>query len=180
MIMRKQKADYILENSGIVTELSRFGKVHVVGSARTGLMSSNDIDIYVDNSAMSIDHLYEFTSYILRTFRPTWYEAKEEMNREGKLVYFHGFEAVIASEKWNFDIWFFDRDTINEAEALCERIEREINEYPAKKNAVMEIKNALITKGLYSFDKYTGMDVYKAVFDMNIMSFDAFFDKFCK
>jgi len=178
MNLRKQKAEYLLENTGLVEELSRFGEVHIVGSCRTGLMSTNDIDLYVDNSAMTTEYLYELSSFIFKSFKPTWYEAKEEINSEGKTVFFHGFATVISGEKWNFDIWFFDHDTIIKAEELCTRIEREIEEYPAKKNAVIEIKNMLITKGLYSYDKFTGMDVYRAVFDENILSAASFIQKY--
>lgn len=180
MNLRKQKADYLLTNIGLVEELRRYGEVHTVGSCRTGLMANNDIDLYVENSAMTLEHLHDLTAFVLKTFKPTWYEAKEELNSEGKLVFFHGFETVISGEKWNFDIWFFDRETIRQAEELCTRIELESNEFPAKKNAVIEIKNILISKGLYSHDKFTGMDVYRAVFDMNILTPEAFLEKYKK
>jgi len=180
MLLRKQKADFILESTGLVEELSRFGEVHVIGSVRTGLMATNDIDLYIDNAAMTLEFLHEITCYILRTFNPTWYEASEEMTSEGAIVYYHGFEAVIGSEKWNFDIRFLDRNTIVEAENFCYRIEKEIGEFPAKENAVLEIKNALIAKGLYNHNGYGGMDVYKAVFDMNILTPAAFFERYTK
>ncbi len=178
MNLKKQKADYLLLNMGLVEELSRFGEVHTVGSCRTGLMATNDIDLYVDNSAMSLELLHELTVFILNTFKPVWYEAKEEYSPDGDTIYFHGFETVISGERWNFDIWFFDKKTIMEAEELCSRIEREIIDYPAKKDAVLEIKNYLITKGLYSYDKFTGMDVYRAVFDENIITLNAFIKKY--
>ena len=42
---------------------------------------------------MSLKKLYELTSFILSTFNPVWYEAKEVVNDEGKTVWFHGFET---------------------------------------------------------------------------------------
>ena len=59
---------------------------------------------------------------ILETFHPSWYEAKEERTPEGKTVWFHGFEAMVDGQLWNVDLWFFDRETIAEAERYCSRI----------------------------------------------------------
>jgi hypothetical protein len=82
------------------------------------MMAWNDIDIDIENQGMSLEKLYQLTSYIIETFHPFWYEAKEEVNDEGQTVWFQGFEAMIDGERWNFDLWFFDRETIEKAEAL--------------------------------------------------------------
>lgn len=138
------------------------------------LMACNDLDIDIENSAMSLERLYQLTEYILRTFKPVWYEAKEELNDEGKTVWFHGFETVLLGQLWNFDLWFFDENTINKAEAFCDSIERKANEISNAKNSIITIKSKLIDKGLYSFEQYTSMDVYKAVLEQGIMNIDSF------
>lgn len=100
----REKADHILHGLGLLDELQKYGRPHVIGSYRMDMMAWNDLDIDIENDTMSMDRLYALTAYILKNFRPVWYEAKEEVNGEGKTVWFHGFEAVIDGEKWNFDL----------------------------------------------------------------------------
>ncbi len=167
---RKARAERILHELGLYDRLAEIGKPHVIGSCRMDMMAWNDLDIDVENSKMSKEKLYELTAYILKTFSPSWYEAKEEINDEGKTVWFHGFEAVIDGELWNFDLWFFDQETIQKAEAYCDRIAAQANEKPGGREAIMRIKQELIERDLYGFEKYASMDVYRAVLEQNIKS----------
>lgn len=43
------------------------------------MMAWNDLDIDVENDKMSLDKLYSLTDYIIKTFHPVWYEAKQEL-----------------------------------------------------------------------------------------------------
>ncbi len=44
------------------------------------MMAWNDLDIDIENDTMSLDKLYELSTFIINTFHPVWYEAKEEVN----------------------------------------------------------------------------------------------------
>ena len=138
------------------------------------LMAWNDLDIDVENDSMSLDKLYQLTNYILNNFNPTWYEAKEEINEQGNKVWFHGFEFYLDNELWNVDIWFLDKETIEKAEKYCDDISARINKNEQLKISVIEIKQELIKRNLYSFNKYTSMDVYDAVLNKGIMGIDDF------
>lgn len=175
---RKEQADRILYDLGLLCELEKYGSVHLVGSYRMDAMAWNDLDIDVSNKAMNTEKLYRLTAFIIKTFSPTWYEAKQEVNSEGKTVWFHGFEAIIDGALWNVDIWFFDKDTIRNAEAFCEEVRTEFAHNPLKKNAAIEIKQYLIENGLYAFDRFTSMDVYKAVLETGIATPAAFLAHF--
>lgn len=168
----REKADRILEETGLFGELSKYGEVHPVGSYRMDIMAWNDIDIDVRNDGMNLDKLYALTRYVLDVFHPVWYEAKEEVTDEGKTVWFHGWEVVIDGELWNFDIWFFDSETIAEAEEFCDGISAELAADPAKKAVIAQIKRELIGRGMYSFEQYHSMDVYRAVLDLGMTSAD--------
>jgi len=168
----REKADKILCDTGLLAELSKYGKVHPVGSYRMDIMAWNDIDIDVRNDRMSLEKLYALTRYVLETFRPVWYEAKEEVTDEGKTVWFHGWEAVIDGELWNFDIWFFDRETITKAEAFCDGISEKLAADPEKKAVIAQIKRELLGRGMYSFEQYHSMDVYRAVLELGMTSAD--------
>ena len=49
---------------------------------------------------IGMEKLYALSNFLLRTFHPIWYEAKEEVNADGKKVRFHGFETTITGEFW--------------------------------------------------------------------------------
>ena len=94
-------AKLILYEFGLLKKLEELGVPHIIGSYRMDMMAWNDLDIDIENNGMSLDKLYELSSFILNTFHPIWYEAKEEINEEGKRVWFHGFETMITGELWN-------------------------------------------------------------------------------
>ena len=171
---KKTFANRLLYEYGLWDKLNNIGKAHIIGSYRMDMIVGNDLDIDVVNLEMSNEKLYELTKYIIETFNPVWYQAKQEVNDEGKTVWFHGFETTILGERWNVDIWFFDQETIDKAEAYNDNICKKIKDNSAKKEAIISIKNALIARGLYSFDKYTSMHVYDAVLNKNLSTFDEF------
>lgn len=173
-VNRLERANYILYDLGLLNELNKYGKSHIIGSYKMDLMAWNDLDIDVENNSMSLQKLYQLTNYILNNFNPTWYEAKEEINEQGNKVWFQGFEFYLNNELWNVDIWFLDKDAIENAEKYCDDISEKIKHNKQLSNAIIGIKQELIKRDLYSFDKYTSMDVYDAVLNKGIINFDEF------
>ena len=176
MCDRKESADYILYTAGLLDELKKIGQPHIIGSYRMDMMAWNDLDIDIENSAMRIDKLYQLTDWIIKTFKPVWYEAKEEITDIGKTVWFHGFEKNITGELWNVDLWFFDKETIETAEKYCDEIAEKASD--TQKKLIIQIKQELIARKLYSFDKFTSMDVYSAVIDNGVTSIDEFLKQY--
>jgi len=171
---RKAQADYILYQCGLLKELNKCGCPHTIGSYRMDMMAWNDLDIDVENDEMSLEKLYSLSDYIVKTFHPVWYEAKQELTDENKTVWFHGFETLVEGQLWNIDIWFFDKETIEKAEQYCDSITRQVSDMPELKQRIINIKQELIARKLYSFEKYTSMDVYNAVLKQNITNIDDF------
>jgi len=165
----------ILYQCGLLDMLHPLGEPHVIGSCRMDMMAWNDLDIDIENDGMDLDKLYRLSGKIFEAFRPTWYEAKEERTPEGKTVWFHGFEAVVSGERWNVDLWFFDRETIQEAERFCDRIARTAS--AEQRAQIIAIKRGLLAKNLYSFEKFHSTDVYQAVLERNIKNLDEFLEK---
>lgn len=171
-IDRKTNADRILYEHGLMKKLEEIGKPHIIGSYRMDMMAWNDLDIDIENDAMSLDRMYDLSQFIMRTFHPIWYEAKEEVNGDGKRVWFHGFETMITGELWNVDLWFFDQETITNAEKYCDNIAN--NATQTQKETIVNLKRELISRGLYSFEQYKSIDVYKAVLENNVRNIDEF------
>ena len=163
---KKRVADRILYEFGLFDELKKIGAPHVIGSYRMDMMVQNDLYIDVENDETSLEKIYQLTAFILETFHPVWYEAKQEVTGEGNTVWFQGFEFYIENELFNVDIWFFNRDTILKAESYCEKIASQSTD--EQKELIINLKKELIARGLYLFDKYTSMHVYEAVLEKNV------------
>ena len=168
---RKHQADCLLYEYGLWNEVSKLGTPHIIGSYRMDMMAWNDLDLDIENDSITMESMYELTTYIMRTFHPIWYEAKEEI-QDGKRVWFHGFETIITGELWNVDLWFFDRERITAATAYCDDIAARCSQI--QKDAIVEIKQALIARGLYSFEQYKSMDVYRAVLEYDVRNVEEF------
>ena len=130
------------------------------------------MDIDIENDGMSLEKLHALSAFIIKVFQPNWYEAKEEKTPEGKTVWFHGFETYITGELWNVDLWFFDKETIHKAEKYCEAIVAKVTQ--KQKELIIKIKQELIARGLYSFEQYNSMDVYKAVLEDGVQDVEGF------
>lgn len=175
----KENADKLLYDLSLLNELNKYGTTYIIGSYSMDLMAWNDLDIYVSNESMSKEKLYELTSFILDTFKPVWYEAKRDII-DGKTAWFHGFETKILGELWNIDIWFFDKETIAKAIDFSKNIKSKLLHNPTAKDIVINIKQSLIANEQYGFEKYTSMDVYKAVFKEGITTYENFVKKYEK
>lgn len=177
---RQAQVHKILYECGLLSALSQCGRPHIIGSCRMDLMVGNDLDIDIENESMTTERLYALTAYILNTFHPTWYEAKDEQNAEGSTVWFHGFACFIDGALWNIDLWFLDRKEIERAKAYCDGISEQIRLHPIYRERILTIKEELCTRGLYGYPAYTGMDVYDAVLQKGILDADDFLRRFAK
>lgn len=173
----KNNADQLLYDFGLLNELHNYGIPYIVGSYAMDLMAWNDLDVYVSNESMSTEKLYELTSFILNVFHPMWYEAKKDVI-DGNTAWFQGFETEILGELCNVDIWFFNKETITKALNFSNNIKQKLLVNPELKEVVINIKQSLIENEQYGFDKFSSMDVYKAVFENNVRSYKDFIEKY--
>lgn len=179
-IERRRQADKILYEMGLLDYLREIGEPHIIGSYKMDMMAWNDLDIDILNDKMDISKLYQLTSYIINTFHPLWYEAKEEVNDEGNTVWFHGFHTIIDGEEWNLDLWFFDQETIDKAEAYCSRVMEAVRQQDGSRERIMKMKQELIKRGLYGFYQYSSMDVYRAVLEQGIVEVEDLLRRYIK
>lgn len=181
-VHRKKQADRLLYDCSLLDILKKYGTPHIIGSYRMDLMAWNDLDIDIDitNAGMNRQKLYELTGVLLRRFHPVWYEAKETRDDVGRPAWFYGFETEILGECWNVDLWFFERESISKALEFCDETAQKVIRDPAKKIAILSLKEFLMAQGLYSFDQYSSMDVYRAVLTDGIATPEEFLSKYKK
>jgi len=46
---KREQADYILYDMGLLCELKKYGTPHIIGSCRMDMMAWNDLDIDIEN-----------------------------------------------------------------------------------------------------------------------------------
>ena len=163
---RKKQADRILYEFGLWKKLEDYGTPHIIGSYRMDMMAWNDLDIDIENDNVTVESLYDLSQYIIKTFRPVWYEAKETQDENGNTVWFHGFETTITGELWNVDLWFFDKETIEKVKMYCDSIKERTT--AEQRETIIGIKKELISRNLYSFEMYKSTDVYEAVLEHQV------------
>ena len=73
-----------------------------------------------------------------------------------------------------------NKDSIEQTEKYCDDVLAKIKDNKQLRTAIIDIKQELIKRNLYSFDKYTSMDVYDAVLNKNIINVDDFIEKHSK
>jgi hypothetical protein len=174
----KKNADKILYEYGLINELNKYGKCHVIGSYKMDLMVWNDLDLDIENKNINMNSIYNLTKFIFDKYLPIWFEGKETV-LENKKCYFLGFETNILKETWNIDLWFFDKLEIEKCEKYCNEISEKINENKELQNYIIEIKKELIQKGMYS-SSYNSVDVYDAVLNYEIKNTDELIKKYKK
>lgn len=69
-------------------------------------------------------------------------------------------------------MWFFDKEIISNEEGYCDNIVRNTNQ--TQKEIIVNIKSELIRRGLYSFEQYKSIDVYKAVMENGVKNINEF------
>ena len=67
---------------------------------------------------------------------------------------------------------FFDKETISKAEKYCDDIA--LRASGIQKERIIRIKEELIARNLYSFEKYKSLDVYKAVLESDVVDTEDF------
>ena len=57
-VNRLEQANRILYDLGLMNELNKYGKPHLIGSVKMDLTAWEDLDIDIENESMSLDKLY--------------------------------------------------------------------------------------------------------------------------
>lgn len=170
-----EKANCLIHDYGLLELLEKYGEVSIVGSYGMNIMTWNDLDFYIDKSSLNGANYYGLASEILKKFVPGHFDGTFHMENESAFL---GFETSISGDRWNIDIWWKNQAEINDSIAYANNIARLLHENPTLKNAVITIKQDLISRRLYGFDKgkkhYHSKEIYDAVFHEGILTTERF------
>ena len=171
----QEKAQDFIENNDILNILQKFGSVTIVGSFAMQIMTWNDLDFYIDLADFNEEAYYNLTAELIQKLKPIRYDG---IFNEKNSTYFIGIETIFEGERWNIDIWWKTRKEIANYIQFCDNLIHQMKKKPHLRDAVFAIKQGLIAKKLYGFDKgrhhYHSNEIYDAVFNRGTLSYDDF------
>ena len=175
----RDEADQILHGSGLMSILKKYGKVYPVGSYLYDLMAWEDLDISIECEKTAEEMLYELSHSINQLMKPYRFEA----GIKGENAMFYSCEIKVNDKRWNMDIWFRDRKSIDTTLERCRVLSAQVEGNPESRNQIIGLKKDLIKLGLYGIDKnpvghYHSDDVYRAVLEDEIKTVEAFLEKY--
>ncbi len=170
----QDKANELIHQSGLMKILQKYATPFIVGSYKTGIMTWNDLDIYLD-IAESSNKYHEISSELIETLSPVRFDGFAETEKK---QLFLGLETDVTGERWNIDIWWKDKTEIENSMAYAHDLIQRMERNPGLKKAVIKIKQDLIARRLYGFDKgkihYHSNEIYDAVFEKGLLSTEQF------
>jgi len=116
----KNRAEQLLEQTGVTDDLEQFGEVHLTGAYAGNVMFDPDIDITVVRSeAYSAEETLDIFKYLYLkgAFRSYFIKGDWDDRRKGKEFprgHYIGLKQRLNGEKWVVDIWLVSRAEFEE------------------------------------------------------------------
>lgn len=173
----REKADLLIEKNDLMKLLTKYGRVFLVGSYRMQTMAWNDLDFYIETSDFDSELYCAAAAESITRLAPVRFDG---INRAEKRQLFLGLEVMEAGERWNIDIWWKEKAEIDAAIAYEDKLIERMQDNPELKNAVVLMKQGLISRRLYGMDKgrkhFHSNDIYEAVFEKGILTLEQFLE----
>ena len=163
----KKKATKILKDLKIIELLSKFGKVHIIGSYAYDLMTWEDIDTHIAVKEIKNEYAYELIEHLfenkniykleLQDYRKSIYSGRPQ-GLYCKVTYLEKPDIF-----WKIDVWFFvegNDDGIKFVDWVKSNMTEE------KRNTILKIKSELGER-LSKTTGISGSQVVRAVLENN-------------
>jgi hypothetical protein len=173
----KRLADDFFVSSGLLEVLKKHGEVVFAGAYEANLMMHGDIDMrLVREQDYSLEEVVKiFDDIYLSTvtsFRSYFIYGDWDDDRKGN-GYPHGryvgMKAMIAGEKWKFDIWFVSTSEL----ARMQQEQFDVNKYeltPQQRESILEFKKYRNENSIL----ITGQQIYQMVLEQGIITLQDF------
>ena len=111
----RKLSDELLDSSGLIPVLEKFGEIHFVGSYAAELQMSGDIDIHIlrDKPFTKNEALVIFNEIVTNTKFNSYYMGDwngTNLHLEFPEGYYIGLKIKLDGEKWKIDIWLLSKD----------------------------------------------------------------------
>jgi hypothetical protein len=171
----KNEADVILYRQELFTVLSKYGVPYITGSYALNLMTSGDLDIYVQKENMDEAEFFQLGAEINKRYHPVKMSYRNERITQTKELPFGLYWGVyLGNERkdgWKIDIWAVD-------EKECQRLLKFCNDIAAKLTPLSEEIILIIKSNCWQDPEYrrsySSKDIYEAVLDQGITTLQEF------
>lgn len=171
----KKEADLLVSESGLVKDLSNFGKVYFTGAYAGNVMMHGDIDIsVVRETPYSAEETLEILRalYLKGKFRSYFIKGDWDDKRKGAEFphgHYIGMKQKLNGNKWKVDVWFISA-----------------KEFEERKKNMLDIASVHLTDDerelILQFKKYrkdnsvdiSGQEIYEAVLKKGIKNIEEF------
>lgn len=171
----QEKAAAFLDEKNIINILHEYGDPTIVGSYRMQIMTWNDLDFYMSLPDFDIDHYYGLVKELINVLKPIRFDG---ICNADKKIFFIGMEVLYDEERWNIDIWWKKENEIADSVLYARDLMAQMQLRPELRDAVISIKQELINRKMYGFDKgkvhYHSNEIYDAVFNKGILTKEEF------
>lgn len=159
----------------LLTLLSPFGDVIVVGSVITGLMTWPDIDLEVIGKHIPTKEAVGEIAKKLFTnqdiFRVWMMDNREKSDIHQPAGLYVGAKRHVGSEVWKFDIWFLKDGDQRSGKDDLGWVKAGLT--PERRNIILSIKDQISDDPMYRKTIFS-FDIYKAVLEEGIEDIDGF------
>lgn len=156
----KRQATYLLESTGLINILNKYGKSTVIGSYPLDIMYGPDIDIIVESSDIrkaSVDALNEIVKASL--FQKLEYGDFVKFPREKRHNgYIIVLKALVENIKWEIEIWFLSdvKDQLEQFNYLKDHLNSD------NRKKILEAKHLRATSDI-SKHNLRSFEIYKQI-----------------
>lgn len=110
-------------------------------------MTWRDLDLYGDATDFDLENIYDILKSIIPIYHPVWLEGKVDQ-MYNRRCFFVGFETdLIGTGRWNVDIWFFEKEILDQQNAYLTKLQQEITQ--DIQQTILCLKTALCIRGDY-------------------------------
>lgn len=170
----QKEGQEVLEKLKLLGLLGKYGKVELVGSIETGLMSWQDIDMDV-LADLSKDEFFEVSKQILYLTNVRQLQIIDNVySKDPRLpnIKYIGIKyREDGGQQWNIDVCFFSSQSERRAPEFDSWLKSKLTEDSRK--IILTLKNEISKNPKYGKSLFSA-DIYKAVLNEGIKDLDEF------
>jgi hypothetical protein len=175
----RREADELLA-SGLLSIMTDYGEVHIVGSYALRLMVWRDLDVHIVQERVDRERFFELGGRIAALLKPYRMHFSDETVRQRQGLPSGLYWGVYLGDEragaWKIDVWATPSAAFEPIRAKGERLHARLSE--ATRAAILRIKSDCWRHPEYR-RSFTSADIYSAVLDHNVtdlVGFKAFLE----
>jgi hypothetical protein len=170
----QKEAHQLLDETGILEFLSKFGEIEIGGSLDSGLMVWRDIDLGVIAKVLDEDKYWGIVQFLfgLNNYYHSLYiqDFRESVNPNSPKGLYVGLKIKFREKIWKVDVWYVEPRKETETN-YNEWLKEQLNDENRK--IILEIKSKVFEHPKYR-KEISAVDIYDSVINEGIKNLEDF------